>query len=410
MVKVKKDLTGLKFGHWTVIERAEDRVKPSGEHVATWLCECDCLDKTRRNVTGESLRAGTSSSCGGERIKTIKSKPKNKKNLIGNTYGRLTVVKFDEESSTEYPKWVCECNCGNVGSYYENNLIYGKTLSCGCLRLERVRNKCMIDISGNRYGHLTVIGISDKFICYKNYKQYLWECICDCGEHVFRTKEQLIYGHFLYCGKCNFSTHISYGEKFMISLLKQLKVSYIREFSKADAIWCDNYRYDFYLLDYNVIIEMHGEQHYKNSFESIGGMSLEEVQLNDKMKNKKAIRNGIDDYIVIDCQKSSLDYLKTSILKNEQLAKYIDINKVNFEKCHEFAISDEILLEVVQLWNDNKNLTTVDIAKIVGLSQITISGYLKSASQIGLCSYSSQEGRKRGYQKMKKTKNRKTEV
>ena len=139
-------------------------------------------------------------------------------------------------------------------------------------------------------------------------------------------------------------------------------------------------------------------------------MSLEEVQLNDKMKNKKAIRNGIDDYIVIDCQKSSLDYLKTSILKNEQLAKYIDINKVNFEKCHEFAISDEILLEVVQLWNDNKNLTTVDIAKIVGLSQITISGYLKSASQIGLCSYSSQEGRKRGYQKMKKTKNRKTEV
>ena len=75
----------------------------------------------------------------------------------------------------------------------------------------------------------------------------------------------------------------------MISLLKQLKVSYIREFSKADAIWCDNYRYDFYLLDYNVIIEMHGEQHYKNSFESIGGMSLEEVQLNDKMKNKKAI-------------------------------------------------------------------------------------------------------------------------
>ena len=410
MVKVKKDLTGLKFGHWTVIEQTEDKIKPNGEHVATWLCECDCLEKTQRNVTGESLRAGTSSSCGCERIKRIKSKPRVRKNLIGNVYGRLTVIGYDENSNDEYPKWICMCSCGNRGSYYENNLIYGKTLSCGCFRLEQVRNKCLIDISGNKYGYLKVIGISDKFICYRGYKNYLWECMCDCGEHVYRTKEQLMYGHFLYCGNCNFSTHISYGEKFMIALLKQANVSYIREFSRADADWCNDYRYDFFLLNYNTIIEVHGEQHYKNSFKSIGNMSLEEVQLNDKRKKEKAIQNGIDNYIIIDCQKSNLEYLKTSILQNTQLAKYIDINKINFDKCHEFAISDEILLEVIRLWNEDETLTTTDIGKIVGLTQNTVSNYLKSASQIGICSYSAKEGKERGYRKTKKTKNKEDKV
>lgn len=57
------DLTGLKFGHWTVLQRVENNLH--GE--TQWLCECDCVAHTKRIVTGSSLRKGLSLSCGCER-------------------------------------------------------------------------------------------------------------------------------------------------------------------------------------------------------------------------------------------------------------------------------------------------------------------------------------------------------
>ena len=58
------DLTGKKFGRLTVIERAENRVQPSGLNVVMWLCECDCKNKTRLIVNGSNLRRGHTTSCG----------------------------------------------------------------------------------------------------------------------------------------------------------------------------------------------------------------------------------------------------------------------------------------------------------------------------------------------------------
>jgi len=53
-----KDLTGQRFGRWTVIEKG-----PSGQggHF-TWQCVCDC--GARRLVSGDRLRLGRSRSCG----------------------------------------------------------------------------------------------------------------------------------------------------------------------------------------------------------------------------------------------------------------------------------------------------------------------------------------------------------
>ncbi len=55
-----KDITGQKFGHWTVIRRDGD----NGYRAITWLCECDCVNKTRRAVAGIALRSGSSTCCG----------------------------------------------------------------------------------------------------------------------------------------------------------------------------------------------------------------------------------------------------------------------------------------------------------------------------------------------------------
>lgn len=57
---------GQKFGHWTVIERAE---RPDGmvNRNAYWKVRCDCPAKTEKVVQGAALRNGGSTSCGCER-------------------------------------------------------------------------------------------------------------------------------------------------------------------------------------------------------------------------------------------------------------------------------------------------------------------------------------------------------
>lgn len=54
---VKQDLTGKQFGYWYVESRAENQ----NNHVA-WNCICKC--GTKRIVLGQSLKNGTSQSCG----------------------------------------------------------------------------------------------------------------------------------------------------------------------------------------------------------------------------------------------------------------------------------------------------------------------------------------------------------
>ena len=82
MVKVRKDLTGQKFGRWTVIKQAEDYINPkTGQHLAQWLCECDCDNHTIRAVAQTSLNKGLSRSCG-----CIQKEIASKTNKRYNTY------------------------------------------------------------------------------------------------------------------------------------------------------------------------------------------------------------------------------------------------------------------------------------------------------------------------------------
>ena len=52
------DLTGQRFGRWTVLHQAGLNKRKE----AMWLCHCDC--GTERVVLGRCLRKGLSQSCG----------------------------------------------------------------------------------------------------------------------------------------------------------------------------------------------------------------------------------------------------------------------------------------------------------------------------------------------------------
>lgn len=57
--------------------------------------------------------------------------------LIGQVFGKLTVIELDQESSGRR-KWICKCSCGNTVSVREYNLKSGNTKSCGCTRKEKI--------------------------------------------------------------------------------------------------------------------------------------------------------------------------------------------------------------------------------------------------------------------------------
>lgn len=86
------------------------------------------------------------------------------------------------------------------------------------------------------------------------------QMICpNCGDEKIYTTADL-YSHGFACRKC--SDGISYGEKFMYSLLKGLNIDFITQLSRKQFSWCDKYKYDFYIPNINAIIEVHGRQHY----------------------------------------------------------------------------------------------------------------------------------------------------
>ena len=189
------------------------------------------------------------------------------------------------------------------------------------------------------------------------------------------------------CSKCICEyDKVPYPEKFVFKLLEQLDIDAKIQLSKLSKSWCGLNRYDFYLKDYNCIIETHGLQHYEET-NRYWNMSLKEVQNNDKYKEDKARKNGIDNYIIIDCRYSELNWMKKSIVNNKELVKLLNINidNINWLECHEFACSNMIKI-ACDLWNSGmKDL--VEIANKLNINRKSISSYLKKGVELGWCNY-----------------------
>lgn len=185
-----------------------------------------------------------------------------------------------------------------------------------------------------------------------------------------------------FCDKCGIHTY--YPEKFLSNLLDQLKIPYIHQFNKKHESWCKEYLYDFLIqIDgKKIIIETNGNQHYSKIW-TITKHTLEEIQQNDANKYKLALENGIDHYIVIDCRKSTLKWIKNSIL-NGSLLSVLNINEsdIDWDKCHEFATSDFVRI-AAELYNNG--FSTKEIEKELKKSSQTILHYLKTAFDLHLC-------------------------
>jgi hypothetical protein len=117
-----------------------------------------------------------------------------KKDLTGLKFGKLTVIKELDERKNGRIVWQCQCECGNICDVIAGNLITNHTLSCGCMK--------EIDLSGKRFGMLTVIKKAEVSGKRGNKKLQMWECRCDCGRTVMRYTYTLNGDEIKACSEC----------------------------------------------------------------------------------------------------------------------------------------------------------------------------------------------------------------
>ena len=168
-------------------------------------------------------------------------------------FGKLLVLeKSNKKGSDGSYYWTCKCDCGNIVYINGSNLRNGHTKSCGCVH--GIKN---IDLTNQQFGKLKVIKMSSK----KKYNKTTWICQCECGNIVEVVSSHLINGHTLSCGCL-----LSKGEEKISKILKDNNIIFEQQKTFDSCRFSDTKalaKFDFYLPEYNILIEYDGEQHFQ---------------------------------------------------------------------------------------------------------------------------------------------------
>lgn len=321
-----------------------------------------------------------------------------KRDLV--VFDRKKKQRYIESNEQEKGNFVNEkvykykCNkCGfNCGEYYKSGKYFKECWITEGSILSGVGCSCCSGLS-------TVLGINtiwdtDRWLCdlgvseedAKKYSKGTREEIVVMCPHCGRTKKKSV--NKLYSNKsigCPCSGGTSYPERFMFNLLNQLGVKFITQLSKKVFKWCGDYRYDFYLPDYNMVIETHGGQHYE---EAKGFYkALEREKEIDELKEKLAKENGIKHYVVIDCRYSDLVWIRDGIMKTE-IAREFDLCDIDWNDINIKSMTSNIVKEVCDYWNDKEEWeTTKNLSNYFSMNQSLIINYLKKGSILNWCDY-----------------------
>ena len=226
------------------------------------------------------------------------------------------------------------------------------------------------------------------------------EIVCpDCGHVILKRVCDLISYPFN-CKRCGDKS--TYPNKYMYEFLSQLSNIYnFNIYPEHVFSWSKNltvdgiYRriYDFLLTidQQEIIVEVHGGQHFDGSFcKYYGARSLDDELKNDIYKRDLAISNGISEnhYIVVDARKSRSDWIKDSILHSniKQIFPFEE-KDIDWQKCNAIACKS-LVKTVSDIWNSGIKNTSL-IGNKIGKTIPTVIEYLKKAYDLGWCDYTS---------------------
>ena len=130
-----------------------------------------------------------------------------RRNLEGQRFGMLTVIRKTEERKYGTVVWECKCKCGKTAFIKTNSLTTGAVTSCGCKSVAS-RFKAT-DIKVQKFGMLKAVKMTDE----RKDTYVVWECICDCGNTALVSFRYLMKGWTYNCGciKKNDLTGIKFG-------------------------------------------------------------------------------------------------------------------------------------------------------------------------------------------------------
>jgi hypothetical protein len=236
--------------------------------------------------------------------------------------------------------------------------------------------------------------------------QHHFELVCPCCGYEKNMLFCNLVNQGFACPLC--SDGISYPNKFIIELLSQVATLHPENvqlsqykpeqiFDWSRDVQKNNPRskkaYDIYIpLDDPIIIENHGIQHYEaiafGGRKSVVERTLAEEQENDALKYSIAIQNGIskNHYVVLDCRRSTVDYIKNSVLHSAlpELLCFTE-NDIDWLKCGAYAHCN-LFYEACKLWNNGVHNCS-EIGRRLHISKSVTIKYLNQAGELGLCDY-----------------------
>ena len=300
----RKDLTGQKFRHLTVIEMLYGY---NGDRHTHCRCICDCGNEHIISADHLQKRKNPSCGCMSNYYRTIN----NRSNEIGNKYNRLTIIDIDYSIKPSIA--VCECDCGEIISVNKADVISGHTQSCGCLQSERTSQTNEKDFTDV----ISDAGVVLKRAAYKNsHGVWMWYCKCTiCGNEFVALPAKVMENHTTSCG-CQIS---SSKERIIESYLKELKVAYERQKRFEDCKYRYSLPFDFVIYNDDTtircLIEYDGMQHFK-PIEYFGGQeSFEKTQIRDSIKNEY-------------CKNKNIKLIRVNYLNTDDEIKEIITNTI----------------------------------------------------------------------------------
>lgn len=115
-------------------------------------------------------------------------------NITGRRFGRYVITGY-AGARNQGKYWHAKCDCGNDRIVFGPNLKRGLSQSCGCLANQVRGDSIFRDLTGQKFGRLSVIsfaGMKDSWAS--------WNSVCDCGNEKIVLSGVLIQGQAKSCG------------------------------------------------------------------------------------------------------------------------------------------------------------------------------------------------------------------
>lgn len=296
--------------------------------------------------------------------------------LTNKQFGRLKVLRYVTTDKNRNHIWECQCKCGNIIQISGVQLTR-KNGSITCKKCHVIDGKNDIPT----VAPWMEIYFKNKDDVYKypygSRKKVLVICP-DCGREKYISVKDLYNNRSI---GCICSDNISYPEKFVFSMLEQLGVDFIYQYSPE---WINKKRFDFYIQSKKIIIEVDGGIGHGNRY-TFNNYSMEELIEVDKYKEIQAKNKGLD-VIRINAYPSNFNTIVNSI--KEKLYLYFNLEEVDFIKCDKFGLKN-LVKEICDKWNECNDIHK--LCDMYKLSDVTIRSYLKRGSNNKWCDYNANE-------------------